>query len=873
VAADDQVFCAARRCAASRAEAFQFGEGARGMRGPSAAGVVMATADTPADNPAWIERRGGGHGKRATRPPRGPARGVAVGLGRPTNTTRVKLLAAALAAAAPALLRPVAALGQAASTRPAQPLAPATAPATTAPASARGAAPITDPAVLLRAPNIPQADRDEAARRILVQQTPEARQLIAAALTDAGNRGAQVAAARAIALDPQPDQAFVNPLFELIGPHPAGPQPTLTDAAIQALANYRSQPDVAHNLIRLAMNAQKQQALSTQLSAIRAVGTMPTKQAAGVLIELLNAENEPASVRSAAAAALSDMTAAGVVRSDPAYWQAWWAENQNKPAEQFERDLLDARGARLVRVQNRFDRFVAETRLILEELYQRAPESQKESILLRYLRNPEPETRALGAKIVQDDFRATRPITPAVRDQLRGMVADRAAAVRIAVAQALLLLNDAQALDALLAQLAREPDADVRMELARALVPMRDARVVDPLVKLLRDRSLAVAEVAARGLASEDIAPLIRKDPQLANKVAAELQTALARTGAPGTASLRAAIVDAMGTLQSPNLRNVFTQMLRPKEPVPVRRAALRALAQFGKPNGQTWPAMDIGEVLVRDPDEAVRQEAVRALKNTADFAHANMLYDLMNAKDTSPSLRDEAWGVLRNLFTDRNATNSQLQAFADRFKNEPERRIEVLRVLAERLTSASDEKGQDNLASTRQNLGAEYMALARRNAARQDLEPLARDQLVIENAKQADMYFDLALKHYRAKDPTDQGMATSNLLELRMDALLTSKQYKQATEFAADSIAANPGNQEAMGRKIRGAVDRLRGAGQVADALALIDAAKTMNPPLQMRDTSSIARIEEEIRRSQNPTPPSNEPLKTPQSAVGSGQ
>ena len=775
------------------------------------------------------------------------------------------MLAALVAAAAPAFLRPVHALGQAAPPAPtARPVAPTTASTSTAPA------PITDPAILLRAPNIPQADRDEAARRLLIQQTPQARVLISAALTDGSNRGGQLAAARAIAFDPNPDQGFINPLFDLIGP-----QATLTDAAIQALANFRNEPDVAQNLIRLAVNAQRQQPPSTQISAIRAVGTMPNKPAARVLMDLLNGENEPPAVRAAAAAALSDMIGAAVTRSDPAYWQAWWADNQKKPDEQFERDLLDARGARLVRLQNRFDRFVAETRLILEELYQRAPEKEKESILLRYLRSPEPETRALGAKIVQDDFRATRPITPAVRDQLRGMVADRSAAVRIAVAQALLLLNDAQALDALLAQLAGEPDADVRVELARALVPMRDVRVVTPLVKLLRDKSLAVAEVAARGLASEDLAPLIRKDPQLANIVAVELQAALARTGAPGTASLRAAIVDAMGALQSANLRNVFTQLLHVKEPVAVRRAAIRAIGQFGKPNGQTWPAMDIGEVLVRDPDDSVRQEAVRALKNTADFGHANMLYELMNARDTSPALRDEAWGVLRNLFTDRNATNSQLMLFADRFKNDPERRIDVLRVLAERLTPASDDKSQDSLASVRQNLGEEYIKLARRAAQRQDLDDAAREQAVVENAKQADIYFDLALKHYRAKDPNDQGMATSNLLELRMDALLKSKQYDNAALFAARSIAANPENQESMARKIRVEAEQLRGATRYDDALRLIEAAKTMNPPLQAREASSIARIEEEIRKAQSPPPPpsSGGPLKTPQSAVGSGQ
>ena len=287
---------------------------------------------------------------------------------------------------------------------------------------------------------------------------------------------------------------------------------------------------------------------------------MPNKSAARVLMELLSAENEAPAIRNAAAAALSDMTAAGFVRSDPAYWQRWWAENQKKPDTEFERDLLDARGARLVRLQNRFDRFVGETRAILEELYQRTPEKEKESILLRYLRSSEPETRALGAKIVQDDFKQTRPITPVVRDQLRAMVGDNAAQVRIAVAQALLLLNDAQALDALLAQLAREPDPDVRMELARALVPMRDLRVVDPLVKLLRDPSPAVAEVAARGLGSEqDLAPLIRNDPQLSLRVALELRGALDRANAP---PLRASIVDAMGALRNPNLLEVYRQGL-----------------------------------------------------------------------------------------------------------------------------------------------------------------------------------------------------------------------------------------------------------------------------------------------------------------------
>lgn len=767
-------------------------------------------------------------------------------------------------AAGTMLLCPIAVI--AAQSSPPQP-SPAAATAPTAGPIPATTPTVTDPAVILRAANVPQTERDEAARRLILRQTPEARQAIAAALADATNRNGQRAAARAILIDPDPDQRFIEPLFDLIGP-----DPSLTDAAIQALASYRAQPDVAQNLLRLAVDPQREQRETTRTSAIRAIGTMPTKRTARALMDLLGAETEPPAVRNAAAAALSDMTGAGVVRSDPAHWQRWWAENEDKPDAALERDLLEARGARLVRLQNRFDRFVGEARAMLEELYRRAPEKDKESILLRYLRSTEPETRTLGARIVSDDFKQTRPITPGVRDQLRGMVADSASQVRIAVAQALFILNDAQAFDALLAQLAREPDPEVRMELARALVPMRDARVVEPLVKLLRDPSLAVAEAAARGLGDPNLTPLIQRDPALSARVAHELsQTLVQRTGRPGTTSLRATLVDSMGALGNPNLHNQYVQLLRPTEPVPVRRAALRALGQLRKPNGETWPANAIVEAL-RDPDETVRQEAVRALKNTADFGHAEFLYELIkrDSSETSRNVRDEAWGVLRNLFADESATISALSFFNERFKGDPERRIEVSKVLAERLTPRNDPKSQDGLASVRSILGAEYMELARRASEDPELDPAAREQAVIDNAKQADIYFDLALKHYRAKDPSDQRMTTSDLLERRMDALLTSKQYQAAADFAATSIAANPGNQEAMGRKFNAEADRLRNAAKLDDALRLIESAKQVQ--LAERIAMSLQRIEADVRariqEQRNASNPS-----APRSAIGSGQ
>ena len=708
---------------------------------------------------------------------------------------------------------------------------------------------------------MPQADRDEAARRLILRNTPEARQVLAAALGDANNRFAQIAAARAIALDPDPDQAFVNALFDLIGP-----RPDVTDAAIGALAAYRTQPDVVTRLTRLAVDPRREHRETTRASAIRAVGTMPNKDSARLLMGIVTGDNEPPAVRAAAGAALSDLTGSSVVRTDPAYWQKWWNETQTWDDGRFERELLEARGARLVRLQNRFERFVDEARAMLEELYQSAPEKNKESILLRYLRSAEPETKVLGAKLVASDFKQTRPVTPAVRDQLRAMVADSSSQVRVAVAQSLFLLNDAQAFDALLAQLAREPDAEVRIELAKALVPMRDARVVRPLVNLLRDPSLPVAEVAARGLGDPNLTPLIQKDVELSTIVATELRKALAdRAAAPGATSLRAALIDAMGSLRNVNLHQVYVDALRPNanEPVAIRRAALRALGQYDRQ--QLAAATFIVDALL-DPDESVRLEAVKALRGTADFAHAERLYGVLSREshESSRAVRDEAWGVLRNLFADPNVTNGQLSAFADRFKGDPEKRIEVLKVLAERLTPKNDADSQRFLAATRENLGAEYMEQARRANADKNLDPAAREEKVIENAKQADSYFDNALQYYRSKDPTDQTMSTSNLLELRMDALLATKQYGAAADFAASSITANPGNQEAMGRKIHNEIDRLARAGQFEDALKLIEAAKAMKPPLADQIASSIERIEKEVRsRVQN----------EPRSAVGAGE
>jgi HEAT repeat protein len=749
---------------------------------------------------------------------------------------------------------------------------PVAAPAAAAPAGS-GAAPTTatspatanslaslDPIAVLRAPGSTALQRDEAARRLIIRKTPESKAALAAALADGGNRQGQVAAARAIALDPDPDPSYVIPLSEMIGAAPVLADAARTEAAIAALACYRNAPDVQNRLIDLAVAHQgaQQQIEQTRIAALRAVGTMADKRAAQALVQIVGNDAEPPAIRTAAAQALADMTVTTSNLRDPSQWQKWWAENQRKDDATFERDILQARSAQLTRVGQRNARVVAEAQALLAEAYQAAPEKSKEALLLRYLRSPEPEMRAVGALAVKEDFAQTRTPSPAVKDQLRMMVGDSSPQVRVLVATTLFYLNDDQAFDALLQQLANEPDADVRIALAQALVPMRDVRVVPSLLKLLHDPSPAVAEVAARGLGDpsdpNNLSPLILKDPNLSVQVATELQEVLAERTRSGTApvSLRAALVDAMGSLKNPDLGKVFTDLLKGNQPVPIRVAALRALGQLGKPGGQTWPAQIIIDSL-SDPDEAVRLEAVRALKTTADFSSAENLYNLMRQPSTSPNLRDEAWGVLRNLFADDTATLAGLQTFADqRFANDPERRIEILQAEARRLTATKD---LGTLASVQQNIGAELLKLAAKSAD----DPAQ----TIKYAEEADKYFLPALNYYLDRNPRDPDMVTSALTDQHIDALLIARKYDEAARFGAARIGANNSNQEMIGTKLKKEVDRLHSSGHDDDAMRLIDAIHKMNPPLAPLFDDAIRRIEQEVRHS----------LATPRSAGDTGK
>jgi HEAT repeat protein len=684
---------------------------------------------------------------------------------------------------------------------------------------------------ILNDPQARQEQRDEAARRLVSRQSPDARAILANSLGDFNNPAGQLAAARALQDIAQPDPALINPLFAALGNNRQ-----LTEAAARALANYKTNPEV---LTRLTSIVDRRPAApeSVRREIIRALGSIIEKRAALTLVNVLKSSDETAATQTDAAKALADLTGISDFGQDPQQWAQWWAANANKSEADFRNDLLPPRSARYDQIRQRYNALTSELEGILKSQYQTAPAAQHPDIILRYLKSAEPEVRAVGGEIIKDDALDNKPIPAAARDQLRSMIGDSSAKVRIATADALAKLNDAGSLDPLLAQLAQESDGEVRAALAQALAPINDLRAVPALLSLLDDPSYAAARAAAEAL--ESLGPKIRDDASLSLRTARALRDELnKRVAGPGNAELREALVKAMVPLRQEELLATYYQLLneRSGETAEIRRWALRAIGEIGNPQAA---AVVVNALSDRDP--RVRLEAVRAIgkvRTAAEYAET-LMHRLDTNEEPDQSVRDEAWRVLQSVLP--NLTPPQLANFSDRFKDDPQRQLIVLLALRDQLIKLNLE---DDLANTRQNIGAVEMRLNDPKSAAED--------------------FKLALEHKKVQPNPVDGVVLVGLMEDRMKALLLSRQYAEAIAFAAQNIRENPNNQQPMGAAIRQEAARLQGAGSLDDALKLIQEAHKMDPPLATQYRDQLSEIEADIQKRLNQRGGSPEPVHT---------
>jgi HEAT repeat protein len=696
-------------------------------------------------------------------------------------------------------------------------------------------------AVLTSPPDTAQDTRDEAARRLVSRHSAEARTILASALSDPNKPAAQIAAARALQDDAQPDPSLINPLFAALGTN----NRQLTEAVARALANYKTNPEVLDQLISIV---DRRPAAPEQVrrEIISALGSIIEKRAAQTLVEVLKSPDETAATQAAAADALADLTGISDYGQDPSQWTAWWAINANKSEADFRNDLLPPRSAKYDQVRERYNDLTSELKEILKSQYQNAAATQRPDVLLGYLKSAQPEIRGVGVQIIKDDAADNKPIPKAAQDQLRSMIGDSSADVRAAVADALARINDKDSLDPLLAQLAQETDGKVRAALARALAPINDLRAVPALIGLLDDSSIAAARAAAEAL--EQLGEKIRVDnPSLALQTARALRAGLEkRSATPGNSDLREAMVDAMTPLRDDELLPTFYSLLneRSDESAQMHRLALKGIGEIGNPQSAAVIAPSLN-----DRDAVVRLEAVKALGkvHTAGEYAETLVHRLDANEEPDPSVRDAAWQVLQGVLPD--LAKEKLSNFADRFKDQPEMQVVVLKALADQLAKLNM---QDELAATQQNIGADLMRL--------------------NDPKSAAEYFRQALEARKKQGQAVPGVVLVGLMEDRMKALLLSKQYPDAIAFAAQNIRENANNQQSMGAEIRQEADRLCEAGSLNDALKLIQEAQKMDPPLAEQYRDQLSEIEADIQkrlnqRGGNPTPP--EPIHT---ASGAG-
>lgn len=687
-------------------------------------------------------------------------------------------------------------------------------------------------------PSASAATREQAAQRLVARNSPEATEVLRQALADLGNPEAQLAAARALASDPQPKPVLIDPLFALLDD--AARRPTL-DAATRALSLFKSNPEVLPRLIAVLRRARSE---PLQLATVRSLGSFVDRRAAETLVSVVADPAREPTLQRAAADALMYLTGDNTRGRSSRAWEQWWSEHRDLSEAEFQSRLLVTRATRYDLTRWRYDALSDELSRVLAAAYAATPAGGKTDFALRLLRSEQPAIRAAGADIVLNDFRLTGVASPEVRAALRTLIGDADADVRRNVARTLRDLNDADSLVPLLTQLLQERDPLVRSALASAIAPIRDVRAVPVLLEMLDDLSIETAAAAAAALT--EMGETLRGSVELRDRVTVRLRDTLERRTGPSPSQveslpLREALLSAMVPLRDASLAPVFLRVLnvRPRESVRARRAVIMALAELG-----TVYAPVLAEQL-DDDEAAVRLEAVKAIAKTAStFEYGEALRRRLDPSiEPDPSVRSEAWRALQAMIP--LASPQQLAPWVDRFRDDPERRRIVLLRLADLAEKAGD---QDELASRRQQVGDTYMA--QRQPA--DAAP----------------WFLKALEYSVAsKAPTAVLLSRA---EVSLDALLGARLYPDAAALAGRMIAINPNEfVTSMGGKLTLEADRLVQSDELEAAQRLLAAAREINPPLPGRILERLGETEAELQR-RLAERRGREPAPGPRSSIG---
>ena len=464
------------------------------------------------------------------------------------------------------------------------------------------------------------------------------------------------------------DASFVEPLIAVLGADNAD----LRSAAAAALAEY-SGADVPARLGAIA--AQTDVPLAKRLAAIDALAANThRREVVGQLIRLLDLNVPEITTRAAAAL---DPLAPRPMGADREAWRGWWEQQSQMGEEAWLAEQLRVYRARERRLAAEFGAFRAETerdataatsrlRDFQREVLRPLGPEQRDSRLVEWLDDPLPLVKMATLSIVKTRIadEGKRPEGDVLAALLR-MLKSGPTALRREALQIVQNLNDPAVAEAVVARLGEEKDSATRVVVLQAVGKLGSAQAVPALVAEIADPSSRVDGVREAALALGQIAA--KPEAKAVLQPAIEPLKKRFESTPPDQAVLRAALLSAMAGVADSSFAPEFLSAMESEDPG-LLQPAVRGLTALG--NTSKKPRF---RSLTSHADPRVRLSAVEALgKLGREDADMEPLLARMNATlEPNELVRDAAWRAFRDTLAQR-PVRERLRA-AERLRDVPE--------------------------------------------------------------------------------------------------------------------------------------------------------------------------------------------------------
>ncbi len=450
--------------------------------------------------------------------------------------------------------------------------------------------------------------RSSAATSLLALNTPEALQVLIDAMAPEKTEDMRVSVITAFGVmgDDRATRQLIDALEDK--------GPIVRQAAAAALQTIDT-PTAVLRMEEAFSDPKRSPQTRSQIIAI--LGEMRAMASIPALIQALS-DADPG-VRKAADSALQRIT----LRNFPnaRQWETWWQESKELPRDKMLEDLVTALEERLHALQSRNE----ELELLL---LSNRRDPQDPAPLLETLAAS--NSRKVKLYILNEIVTALHQ-SEAVVAALTKALDDPDAAVRQKVVEALAIQGSHPPVEALM-KAAEDPIYSIRVTAIRALGGLKAEPSADALLQHLRSPSPEVAAAAAWALGEmasrRAVEPLIAVagEPQAPAKVREEAANALAKikdeAAVPVLIALvksteqnvRAAAVDALGTLKVRAAVEPLCEVAVKDENLVIRELALVALGRIGDP-----AALDVVLAAMESEHVRVRDQALRSLGLVAE--------------------------------------------------------------------------------------------------------------------------------------------------------------------------------------------------------------------------------------------------------------